>query len=524
VEQRLESELQVQEGNITEMGEAEATQRLRDAWTRYRAALSTLAEGPGADLFRTRIAPSLRDLRVAANDVLALNLDAMLRKNDRVQKRVARYGPLLLLSTFAACVLALVASAALTGRLLRPLGILAQAVKRIGEGDLGARVNLQGNDEIASLAREFNTMTDRLESYRRSSLGELLEAQQSSQAAIDSLPDPVLLFNGQAELLNLNRSAEQLLGLSVENGLDSLPEKSPAKEAILQARTHVLSGKGPLVPKGFDEAFRMMTPDGDRSFLPRGSPLHAAEGSLAGATIVLQDVTRLRLFDELTHDLVATVAHEFRTPLTSLRMAIHLCLEGVAGPITEKQADLLHAAREDCERLQEMVDDLLNVAKIQSGRLSFSRHPLALDRLVPGYVASYEKEARSRGIDLRAEPAPEGLMIEADPARLELVFSNLLTNAIRYTPAGGTVELRIRPEGNSVRFEVTDTGPGIAPEYQERIFDQFFQLPGTTQGGAGLGLHIAKEVVRAHGGEIGVRSQPGKGSSFWFTLPLATPA
>jgi signal transduction histidine kinase len=510
LEGRLESELEVQEHNITEVGETEATGRLRDAWTRYRSAVEAHAE----------LLPSLRALRSAANEVMALNLDAMMAKNARVQRSAAHYDALLIFCTLAACVLGLVASAALTARLLRPLGVLSQAVRRIAEGDLGVRVALGGRDEIAELAGEFNTMTARLQAYRQSSLGELLEAQQSAQAAMDSLPDPVLVFDTRSGLVNVNRAAEQLLGVSVEAGLRALAEKSPALEAIERVRGHVLAGKGSYVPKGFEEAFRLMTPTGERYFLPQGSAVHSAEGAVAGVSLLLQDVTRVRLFDELTHDLVATAAHELRTPLTSLQMAIHLCLEEAAGPLNAKQADLLGAAREDAERLKALVEDLLNVARIRSGRMSFAKAPIEVSELLSGVLAPQEREAESHGVSLRSEPAPEGLRVFADPGRLALVFSNLLGNALRYTPPGGNVDVRIRPGDKVVRFEVSDTGPGIPPEFQERVFDQFFQLPGTS-GGAGLGLHISKEIVHAHGGEIGVQSQPGQGSTFWFTLPLA---
>jgi signal transduction histidine kinase len=153
--------------------------------------------------------------------------------------------------------------------------------------------------------------------------------------------------------------------------------------------------------------------------------------------------------------------------------------------------------------------------------MSFARRPVALESVLPTFVGPYEKEAESRGVALQVEPVPSGLVIEADPGRLALVFSNLLSNAIRYTPRGGHVALRIAPRDSLVRFEISDTGPGIPPEFQERVFDQFFQLPGTSEGGAGIGLHIAREVVRAHGGEIGVTSRLGHGSTFWFTLPLA---
>src|SRR6185295_10423507 len=173
------------------------------------------------------------------------------------------------------------------------------------------------------------------------------------------------------DIRNVNRAAETILGLHIENApQDPLQDADPSIRAVLeQLRTHVLSGNGPVLPKGFEDAIRVPAREGDTYLLPRATPVYEMGGTLIGATVILQEVTRLRRFDELKNNLVATVAHEFRTPLTSLRMAIHLLTEGLAGPVTEKQADLLHAAREDCERLQSFVDELLDLSRIQSGRM-----------------------------------------------------------------------------------------------------------------------------------------------------------
>jgi signal transduction histidine kinase len=249
--------------------------------------------------------------------------------------------------------------------------------------------------------------------------------------------------------------------------------------------------------------------------------VYEPQRGIVGATAILQDVTRPRRFDELKNDLVATVAHEFRTPLTSLRMAIHLCLEQVVGPVTEKQADLLHAAREDCERLQAMVDDLLDLSRIEAGRVEMHPHPTSAAALVEAAIEAHQAAAEERGLQLRATaPLPDGEVM-ADPERIALVFANLVTNAIRYTPRNGEIWVRTQQANGSVRFEVTDTGIGIPKEYQAHLFEKFFRVPGAPVGGAGLGLSIAKEIVQGHGGDIGVKSEAGQGSTFWFTLPVA---
>jgi two-component system, NtrC family, sensor histidine kinase KinB len=302
----------------------------------------------------------------------------------------------------------------------------------------------------------------------------------------------------------------------------SLASLDPALRALVdRVRAHVLSGKGAYLPRGFEEAVRVASGEGDRHLLPRATPLYSEEGGVAGATIVLQDVTRLMRFDELKNDLVATVAHEFRTPLTSLRMAIHLCAEEVVGPLTEKQADLMAAARDDCERLQGIVDDLLDLSRIQSGRLTLKIERLDAGALLGGAVEVMRASAQAGGLQLASESPEQPLEVQADPERVQLVLTNLIANAVRHTPPGGRIDVCARPGPGAVRIEVRDTGEGIAREHLDRIFEKFYRVPGARSGAVGIGLYISREIVEAHGGAMGVESEPGKGSTFWFTLPAA---
>jgi len=522
---RFEAELVAQEHNITERGEAEATAALRRSWTSYQATLDRLLAAPASarlSIYFDALGPASGGVQAAANEVLALNEDAMVAKSDRAQRSAERDGTVVIATTVAALAVGLFLSLGLTTRLLRPLSALSQTVRRIGEGDLEARVRVTGRDEIAALGAEFDTMADRLAEYRRSSLGELLQAQQASQAAIDSLPDPVLVVDVQGAISNLNGAAGAVLRLHPGGSPPALEALEPAVRAVVErVRAHVLAGKGAYVPRGFEEAVRVESPEGDRHLLPRATPVYSEQGGVVGVTIVLQDVTRLMRFDELKNDLVATVAHEFRTPLTSLRMAIHLCLEELIGPLTEKQAEVMGAARQDCERLQGIVDDLLDLSRIQAGRIGLQAEPIEVGGLLGEAAAAVRSTAEAGKVALAVEAPEQALRVLADPERLQLVLTNLLANALRHTGPGGRVTLRAAPERGGVRIEVCDTGEGIPREHLDRIFDKFYRVPGASSGGVGLGLYICREIVQAHGGTMGVESAPGQGSTFWLTLPAA---
>ena len=515
----FEAELGAQEHNVTEPGEDDVTAGLRDAWVDYHHHYEDFSRAPTAETYFAELEPRFLAVKSAADEVLALNQDAMVRKSDAARQTADDTNTIVMWSSIVAIMLGLFASARFTSRVLRPLDDLSFVARRLGEGELSARAGVRGKDEIAAVATEFNEMAARLEAFRKSSLGELLQAQLASQATIDSIPDPVIVFGTGGRVLSYNESAKTDLGLAVAEDSPLATVEPTLRAALEHARDHVLSGRGPSVPRGFEDAVAVASPGGQRWYLPRAAPLYDERGGVTGATLIVQDITRLRRFDELRDNMIATVAHEFRTPLTSLRMAIHLCVEGAAGDLDEKQLDLLGAAREDCERLHVIVGDLLDLARFQAGKVELDREPWSPESLVEQTLGDFREEAARRQVRLEALVTPSLDDVLVDRSRILLVFANTVSNALRHSPPGGTVTLRAEPGPEHVRFTVEDEGPGIPEEHRSRIFDRFFRVPHDPASGAGLGLSICREIVETHGGRIGVTGVPGHGAAFWFTLP-----
>ena len=239
-----------------------------------------------------------------------------------------------------------------------------------------------------------------------------------------------------------------------------------------------------------------------------------------GVVVALQDVTRFRVADDVKTDLIATVSHELKTPLTSIQLAIYLLLDEKVGALTPKQTGLLIAARNNSDRLFEMIEELLDLARFEGGAALIDKKPVSSQQLIEG-VAEREKElVISRGLELKVEAEPNLPRVDVSRPRINQVFENFISNAVKYSPSGSVITLKAkREDATHIRFAVKDEGTGIPKELCRRIFDKFFRASESGDEGAGLGLSIAREIVLAHGGNIGVESERGKGSEFFFTLP-----
>lgn len=228
---------------------------------------------------------------------------------------------------------------------------------------------------------------------------------------------------------------------------------------------------------------------------------------------------QLQTLDRQKSEFVSTVSHELRTPLTAIKGYAHFLLEGRAGPLTDAQREALRTIVESTEQVIRRVNDILFLQ--ESSRIVLSRTPVSLGEIASLAIALVQERAREADVEIVSE-IPDDLNITADADALELLFLHLLDNAIKFSPGGGKVCVRLQDAGEGVYGEISDTGIGIAPEHHERIFERFYQVDSSTTrafGGVGLGLAIAKRIVEAHGGHIGVRSAPGQGSTFYFTLP-----
>jgi NtrC-family two-component system sensor histidine kinase KinB len=246
-----------------------------------------------------------------------------------------------------------------------------------------------------------------------------------------------------------------------------------------------------------------------------------ADGRLVGAVMLLEDITHLREIDRLKSEFIAGASHELRTPLTSLEMGVHLLLEGSAGELSAKQLEILTMCRDDTLRLDTLVKDLLDLSRIESGKAAPRLAAIQTREVMTDAVEPLRRQATAKGVNLRVAAPADLPDIVADQGQIERVITNLVTNAIRATERGGEIEVSAALRGDHVAISVSDTGRGIPHDYVARVFEPFVQVPDAPAGGAGLGLSISRRIVESHGGQMTVRSEPGRGTTFAFTVPVA---
>lgn len=418
---------------------------------------------------------------------------------------------LLILGLVIALLISTYASIKLTKAILDPIRILTNAAREIGQGNLDQTVPVLSQDELGELAMTFNRMAGQLNTYRRSTTEQIIRLHRTMEAALASFSDPVFIVDRLGRVELSNRAAEQLNAQLERDG--TLPPK------LATAAASVLERNEDFLPDSFDEVITLRLKGEERSFLPRLHIMREADANPVGVAIVLHDVTRFRLLDDAKTNLVATVSHELKTPLTSVRMVLHLLLERSLGELNAKQAKLLETARKDSERLLRMLDALLDIARLEAGAAPVAKERVSPAQLVESIRAEVEANVTAHQMKLVCEVAPALPDVLVDRQQISPVFHNFISNAIKHSPAGGTIQISATVAGEGdVQFSVRDAGPGIDPKHQSMIFDRFYRVPGQTKRGVGLGLSIAREIVVAHGGRVGVRSEPGHGSEFFFVL------
>lgn len=512
---KFEEGLHAELNNITLPGEDRLARSIQALHAKYVRQAEIFWQTPDEQarrrMYFQELLPVFTEIKDAAQAIITLNQDNMLKSDREARELSVRSTRYMVFASVLGIAAAIFFAARLQKAVLQPILALTAVSKELGEGKLDQIVPVESKDELGELADAFNKLAGKLRAYRQVTSDQILHARQMTETTFSAFPDPIVALSTEGVIDFANPAAITLFHKTGSDG------KLPGD--VQERARKVLEGGPDYLPTSFEKTVVVRMEDKEVFLLPRVIGMRDESGAVYGAAVILQDVTRLRLLDEVKSNLVSTVSHELKTPLTSVRMVLYLLLEERIGPLNPKQTELLLAAREDSERLLEMINDLLDLAKLESGRVTLNREDIDAGALVQTISGELESLAESHGTKISKAIGSGLARVRVDLRQISHVFTNLVSNAVKHSMRGEAVRLAAESRDGMIRFSVTDQGPGISEEYQPRIFERFFRVPGDNAGGAGLGLAIAKEIVTAHGGHIGLISKPGQGCEFFFDLP-----
>ena len=522
--QHFSEALAVEMGNITLPGEGEKSHRLADAFAEYSRDIP-----PAIDLSRAKderqayyfatLLPLFEQVKGLAQEILEINQANMSDANDAARAQADSAQRRMTIAILLCAIAAIVFSLRSQRWILDPIRRLIESANEIRRGNLDLMLDTGSRDEIGQLSEAFNAMAEGLRQIRRSDHRKLTRTRKAVSEVFKALPTAIAVLDMDNRVEVATEPAETLFALKRGTHLNSLGyERLTGMVRKAQVEGRVVEGDSK------DACIQIFHDNHEFFFSPIVVPIleEADRGEISGTAVILNDVTSLREQQELKRSAVTTVSHQLRNPLTSIRMSVHLLLEENLGPLTSQQTELLLAARDESERLTSVVEELLDLNRMETGKALLDIEALSPHDMVRDVLELFQADARDKGVTLDYAVADDLPNVLGDAKRLQHVLSNLVSNALRFTKPGGSVTVSASTGEEMVKFAVADTGVGIAPEHQSRLFEPFFRVPGQEKpSGVGLGLAIVREIVAAHGGSVGVKSEPGNGSMFWFTLPVA---
>ncbi|MBC2605188.1 sensor histidine kinase [Pelagicoccus albus] len=443
---------------------------------------------------------------ISANNLIIKSTNEVLRQDNRVHFYIV------VTAIVVSVILMGIVAYRLSQRILSPIDALTEFAVRIGNGQWDiSDYKPSSQDETARLENAFVDMAARIKEYQRLSDKQVARTQRRMEECFNNLPNPVVFLNSARDLAYRNPAATELLGMvSWETSL--LPQLSERIEKIFDTGEEI-------VETDFQETVSVKQKNELRHFLPIFVRVDSEFVDEIECGLVLQDITQLRLSDELKSDMVATVSHEIRTPVTSATMALHMVLEKSLGELTEDQEDMLQTAADDLARLRRLLDHFLEIARLegQSPRLeSVEESPL---RIVSAVVDAYSMSAQNKDIQLVSHVEEELPKVQVDLKAIEVGLSNYLSNAIKYSPVGSRIEVYAKKADELIRFGVCDEGPGLSVEESQSVFEKFYRSRRHRKmDGVGLGLSIVKDIALAHDGGVGCIPLNPKGCDFFIEL------
>lgn len=499
----FEANLKNQLSNITEIGEDKITYKLRDNF-------NFLKTNQSKDSIKSQIHQNIFEIMKLNMDAIKLKSDVAKKTSETANFWVILIGTLCFLIAFNLLV-------NLPNNIANPIKELTSSIQEIANKNYSERVHFLDHNEYGDLARSFNTMAEKLQEYHSSNLYKLSFEKKRLETLINNMHDPIIGLDNQEVILFVNDEALKIIGLKQEDVI--------GKSAITLALENDLIRKLLNNKNALQKALPIkIYADGKESYFEKEvvkitiTPTGEEKTIDIGDVIILRNITIFKELDFAKTNFIATVSHELKTPIASIKMSLQLLEKEQTGNINEEQKQLIESIKEDSQRLLKITGELLDISQLETGNIHLSMEKSNPYQIVNYAVDAVKMQAEQKEIELIIEADIDLPEIKADSEKTGWVLINFLTNAIRYSSENSKIIVQLKQDDNQVIFQVKDVGKGIDKRYKTKIFDKYFQIPGSNKSGTGLGLAISKEFIEAQNGTIGMESELGLGSTFYFKL------
>ncbi|SEG26041.1 Signal transduction histidine kinase [Parabacteroides chinchillae] len=495
----FEKNLELQKKNITEVDENAATSYLA---MRYESML------------KDRNDTTIQRVRIALNQVMSLNMASIYRKS-QVAESTAHQALLWIGVIGVLCILiAFVFLIKLPRSIDAPIRKLKDGIMGIANHNYEKRLDLGGYEEFAEVANSFNRMAEHLAEYRKSTLADIIQAKKYIEAIVNSINEPIIGLNGDRSILFANDEALTILNLKRENVIGKSAAELALKNDLLRRLIREL-----IQPNEKNEPLKIYADNKESYFQAKYIPIHVSDedtmkNQYVGDVILLKNITEFKELDSAKTTFISTISHELKTPIAAIMMSLKLLDDNRVGDMNDEQKTLTQSIKESSDRLLEITGELLKMTQVETGKLQLNPKITKPIELIDYAIKANRVQAERFGCHIEVEYPEKISKLFVDSEKIAWVLTNLLSNAIHYTPENGRIIIGARQLDKAIDIFVQDFGKGIDPRYHQSIFDRYFRVPGTKVQGSGLGLAISKDFVEAHGGTIRVDSEVGKGSTF----------
>jgi signal transduction histidine kinase len=493
----FETNLRAEENNITEIGEGLAANTARKNF-----------ESLKHNLQDTSYYANIRNAIYQINDV---NQQAIVKKN-AIANATAEQAKFWI--TVVVTILTIVTFTFIINFpsiISNPIRALSDGIVEIANKNYNKRIYLEQKDEFGDLANAFNNMASRLDEYEHSSLAKIMFEKSRIETIINKMKDGIIGLDDKRNVLFLNEVAETILNLKQQDIVGKYAPDIALNNDLMRT----------LLQESANRELKIYA-DGKESYFSKETLQVKNEGIVIGEVIVLSNITLFHELDIAKTNFIATVSHELKTPISSIKMSTSLLEKEQIGTLNNEQKDLLHSINDDADRLLKITGELLNMAQVETGNIQLKLQEAVPHQILNFALQAIQFQAQEKNIRLNVNVTDNLPHIQADAEKTSWVLINLLTNAIKFSFENSKVDVSVQRQGNSVVYLVKDYGIGIEEKYLSRVFDRYFKVPGNTdKKGTGLGLAISKEFVEVQGGAIWVNSNVGMGSEFGFSLAVA---